>query len=228
MDLERDDARFRSFSAVIHDVGSTTAIDEMLNMIAIRDDQVVVPLFIMNIGLQGSAIGESAQDLDLGSIVLVHDMGAEAAFGENTPPSFLIENSAVGLAGLEISLITADDKLFDIDEGGTVLDPRIPVENAVAESQFKVVDHAVGPDEEGVVFERIFGGGISGEVAILDLPMVGQARPTGEIFAVEENLSTDVGTGLGAGGEFTTSDRHRGETSRGGDEESDNTGMHVA
>ncbi len=66
VDLKGDDAFFRCLGGVVSDVGGELAVDEMLHVVALGDDFVIVPVVLIDCGLDFFAVAGRASDFDLG------------------------------------------------------------------------------------------------------------------------------------------------------------------
>ena len=71
MNLEGDDAFFRCLGGVVGDVGGELAVDEMLHVVGLGDDFVIVPVVLIDCGLEIFAVAGGASDFDLGIYVLL-------------------------------------------------------------------------------------------------------------------------------------------------------------
>lgn len=170
-------------SVVVGDVDRLLAVDEMLQMIAAGDDRVVVPVFLFDGLLQLGRVADGTGGLRL---VVAADRGLLAALSQNAAAALLVENARIGVAGLEIALVTTDDVIAQV--GAAVLDAGVSADNAVREPQLEIVDLTLTPDNERVSLGRIFGGRAAGNGAVLDRPELCVAVPAIELLSVEDRL----------------------------------------
>jgi hypothetical protein len=155
----------------------------MLQMIALGDDHVIVPLLGFDLRLDLVRVAHGTDHLDLrlvriGRIGLDH--GFLAALGQDAAPLFLVQDAAVRLAGFEVGLVAADDRpeialAMDL---APVLNSGIARDDPVGEPQFEVRKIAVGVDQEGVVGQLRVGLGHASDGAVPHRPERRVARPT--------------------------------------------------
>src|SRR4030095_3597252 len=105
-------------------------------------------------------------------------------------PALLVQDAAVGLASLEVSLVAAYDRPEFAGRLNLrpVLNPAVSLLDSVLCRQLEITHSATFPDEEGVMLElRIcLFARLAGDRPILYGPYVWFAVPTGQVFAVEE------------------------------------------
>ena len=131
-------------------------------MIAIRDDVVMVPIFLLNLLLNLSRNTNRTNHLRL---PIFADHCFLTAVGENTPECLPVENSGIRVTGLEVSLVAADDPLapFGVLEAA-VLDAAVAADDLVVETKIEVAGLATVPNDEGVALGRVFLGGLAGAI----------------------------------------------------------------
>src|SRR5439155_7120881 len=149
-------------------------INEMLEVVALSDDHVVVPVFVFNLCLDVFGFAEGTDDFDfvflrVGRIGLDH--GLLPALSQDAAALFFVQNAAVSFARLKVCLITADDwtKWPCAQNFAAILNARVAAKNAISEAQLEVGHSAVGIDKEGVVFDGGIGvgAGLARDGAIL-------------------------------------------------------------
>jgi hypothetical protein len=99
-------------------------------------------------------------------------------------------NPRIGLARFEIRLIPAHDGAV-VTRGkflAAVLDARIPLDDAICQRQLKILQRPVGPNQKGVVLDRILAGGASGDHTVFHGPKVMIAAPSGEVAPIEQRF----------------------------------------
>src|SRR5262249_24880521 len=115
------------------------------------------------------------------------------------------ENAGVAVTGLEIALVAADDPVADV--GAAVLNAGVPADDLVLQTQLKVIELSVAPDDERVPVGLIVVGGAARYRAVGDRPELGIAVPAVEARAVEDEFIT----GLVVGRSHGRSRRQRGD-----------------
>ena len=193
VDLQRERAGLGGFGRLlVDDVHGLLAIDEVLEMIALGDDDVIVPILVLDLRLNLLRVADRAGDFDLGLSSVVLDHGLLPALRENAASAFFVEDAAVGFARLKVRLITADDgaELPGLGHLAAILDAGVALLDAVGKAQLEVSDVAAFPDEERVVVDlgvRITAGDAD-DGAVAHGPELGITIPAGEILAVEQAL----------------------------------------
>ena len=167
---------------VVRDLGHHRAVDLADDLVALGDDAVGVPIVLLDDLGEFGGIAEAAGDL--GFAVFIDD-GLFSALGEDTAESLAVVRPGPLSGGVDVGLVTADGVGF-VEGETTDLESGIPAENAVFGDEFEVVELAIGPLQEGVVGDRTFGAGLTGDGAILDPPEFGIPFPAGECRPIEE------------------------------------------
>ena len=121
------------------------AVDEVAEVVARRDDEVLVPL--ADIDLHGVVFAEVPE----GAVGVEHDVVAVEA--EDAAASFLVGHAGVLDGGVDVALIAGDDPRSDLGQlTAAILDAAVIVANdADGGTQFEVLHLAAAPDEEAVV-----------------------------------------------------------------------------
>ena len=197
--LERKDPIHCAFGfALVGDVDGLFAVDELLEMIALGDDDIFVPVALFERGLDFIGAADRAGHLFL-AIFIQNDFFA--ASREDAAHPLFIENTGVGRSGFHIGLIATDDPTFWIQNFAAILDSGIGetfgIEGLDFEgaAEFEIADGIVGPDQESVVFDGVLLAGLANDCAVLDRPKIGVAIPAGEVFAVEDGSEAFFGGG---------------------------------
>lgn len=172
---------------VIGDIDGFQAIDEVLEVVAVGDNAVFVPVFLFDGFLDFGGVADGAGDFDFEFAVVANEFCGLSALSEDTAEGFAVEDSGVGGACFEVGLVAADAP-FPGEFEATVLDTGVSADHAVFEFEFEVIDFATAPDDEGIGIEFDLIGGPAGDCALLDAPDTWIAVPAVEGFAVEEFL----------------------------------------
>src|SRR5260370_18663344 len=116
VELQREDAGLGGLGFLLVDhIDGRFAVDEMLEVIAFGDDDVIVPVILVDGGLDFLRVAQRADDLDFGLAVRCLDDRLLAALREDAAPalSLLVENAGISGADFEIVMITVvDDVAF--------------------------------------------------------------------------------------------------------------------
>ena len=97
-------------------------------------------------------------------------------------------------AGFHVRLITGHHPIGRFDDLAAILDAGIGKAMLVTgldskgAAQFKVVHHAVGPDEEGIFLRGMLVRCLAGNGAVLDRPQFGNAAPARESLPLKMDL----------------------------------------
>ena len=164
----------------------------------------------MDAGLEFLGVGELAHHGDLSFATLVSDNRALTALGQNATATLFIEDAAVGLAGLEIRLVSAHHELVGVHQLAAVLNAGVAVEDTILQAQLEIGHRAIGPDQEGVSSNRMIPVSGARDEPFLHGPQVGTPRPAGERLAVEDRniaLGLRIFDGGLAAGESQGGDR---------------------
>src|SRR5262249_28071023 len=108
--------------------------------------------------------------------------------------AFFVQNAGIAWAGFHVGLITADDPVSWVQHFAAILDAGVGEAFSIARhktertTQFKVADHAVGPDQEGVSAGRILRRGLPCNSPVFYAPQLWIAIPPTEVFPVKETL----------------------------------------
>src|SRR5687767_12746296 len=106
MRLQRQHAGFCGLGGnFVGHVHSQFTVDVMLQVIPLGNNNVVVPILVLDGSLDFIGITHGADDFNFGFVPLGLDDGFLAALRENAPPLLFVENTAVGLAGFKVRLI---------------------------------------------------------------------------------------------------------------------------
>ena len=196
MELDGEEAFQRAFLLVVIDeFGGGLAVDEVAEVVAFRDDDVLIPL--ANIDLHGCVLAE----LPEAAVGIEHDVFAVEA--EDAATLFLIGHAGVLDGGMDVALVAGDDPRGDLRQlAAAILDAAVVVaDDADGGAQLEVIHFAAAPDEEAVVCHG-FGRGIgAGDEPVFDLPEFRVAIPAGEVAAVEERGEGVVSGESGCGEE---------------------------
>lgn len=187
VELDGDQAFQRAFVGVVVDeFGGGLAVDEVLEAVPLRDDDVFVPL--AHIDLHGRVLAE----LPEGAIGVEEDVFAVQA--EDAATAFLIRHAGVLDGGMDVALVASDDPRGHVLQLATaILDAAVVIpDDADGGTKLEVLHRAAAPDEEAVVRHGLRRGIRADDDAILDLPKLRIAVPAGEIFAVEERREAIV------------------------------------
>jgi len=195
---------------VVGDLGHHRAVDLADDLVALGDDPVGVPIVLLDDLGEFGGIAEAAGDL--GFAVFIDD-GLFSALGEDSAESLAVVRPGPLSGGVDVGLVTADGVGF-VEGEAADLESGIPAENAVFGNEFEVVELAIGPFQEGVVGDRTFGGGLTGDGAILDPPEFGIPFPTGECRPIEEREEFVVRSLSPAGQEPPSPGRRGGKARR--------------
>src|SRR5262245_33539207 len=108
----------------------------MLEVIAVGDDHVIVPILVFDLSLDVFGLAERTNDFDLvlhwiGGIGLDHRF--LSALGEDASTAFFVQDTAVGFASLEVSLVSGDDgaELALFNHPAPILNPGVAVDDAI-------------------------------------------------------------------------------------------------
>ena len=182
------------------------AVDEVRDLRALGHDPVFVPIGWLDDLLQVFTDADFFRRLLL---AVGGDRHPLPPLGQNAAPLLLIENARVGGAGVDIGLIAADDKIAVIF--AAVLHAAVAAGDPVFQPQFKVVERALPPDEEGVSLGRILGRRLPDDGAILHRPELRLPLPALQACAVEDRHEAGISRRrLGRGGGAETTDCHQG------------------
>jgi len=108
VELEADEASFRADGGVVGDIDGLLAVDEMLEVAALGDDYILVPVGGLDGRLDFIGLSDSTGDFDvwIPGIGPVGDDNFLAALGEDAAAFFLVEDAAVNVADLEVGLVS--------------------------------------------------------------------------------------------------------------------------
>ena len=201
MELKREDAGhdLLLLVLVLH-VHGLVAVDEVLEVAALGDDDVFVPLALLDAGLDFSGGFLCLAD-DFLFAFLVPDHLLAALGHDATRHLLLVKDAGVGGADLEVRLVAADNEVAEVL--AAILDAGVArvAGEPVGEAQLEVADElllvAVLGDEEVVALGGIFLGRGAGDGAVLDGPMLLAAFPAGEGLAVEQGFEARLIGGEG-------------------------------
>src|SRR5262245_65093700 len=108
----------------------------MLEVIAVSDDDVILPILVFDLGLDVFGLAERTNDFDLvfhgiGGIGLNHRF--LSALGEDASTALFVQDAAVGFASLEVSLVSGDDRaeLALFNHLAPILNPGIAIDDAI-------------------------------------------------------------------------------------------------
>ncbi len=172
-------------------------------MIAFGNDLVIVPIVLVDRGLDFFCLTGFAGDFDIGFgwFLSLFDDDLLATFSKDTAPSFFVEDAGIGIAVFEVCLISADNEFFGVDHVATVLDSGVGElfvvtgGHFVFESECEVFGFTVFPDEKRVLGSWIFSSCFCSDGSVLNGPKFHVSVPTGEIFAIKETFFFGVGEG---------------------------------
>src|SRR5262245_60627066 len=108
MGLKCNDARGGGFVLLVVDhFGHQNAIDIVLEVVALGNNSIVVPIFILHFGLQLDGVGEFFDFL----FAVAADCDLLATLGQKGAGFFFVVHAGVFRAGVDIGLIAANDEL---------------------------------------------------------------------------------------------------------------------
>src|SRR5208283_3742844 len=98
-------------------------------VVALRDDDVIVPAALLDRGLDFGGIADGADDLLL---AILADDNLLATLSQDAAHALLVEDAGVARPGFHVRLIAVDDPIGGIDYFAAVLDARVGKPLAVA------------------------------------------------------------------------------------------------
>jgi len=103
MKLQRDDSICTSlFDIFISDINGCDAIDFVNEVIAARDNVVLVPVFFFDLFLNLIRIADGTNDL---GFMIFTDDGFLATQSQNATKAFAVENAGIFITGFKVSLV---------------------------------------------------------------------------------------------------------------------------
>ena len=138
-------------------------------MEAAGGDVVVVPVLLLDPGLDRRAVTQPGHGLDLELAPITNQFDLQAPIGQDAPVGFAVENARVSIPRLEIGLVAADPPavVFSALLETPVLDSRVATDDLVLQLQFEVGRLAPLPDDERVAIGRVCLGRLTGDRPVL-------------------------------------------------------------
>ena len=212
MELESENAvELLALGVFVGAIEDEAIVHEMLDVVALGTDDDVVEF------VDGEEFGEffGGDDVAL-DFLFAFRVPENFLSGEahaTTFAAFFVDESGhvgqfVGVA--DFVLVAADNPFvtgFGGDVPGAILNAGVILTgNAEGKAKFKVFGIAVLPDEKGVSVGTFFLGSFATDNSVNHGPEFGIARPTGQVFAIENDLHI-----IGLGGSFFSCERRNGE-----------------
>ena len=120
MELERDDTgQFPLRDLIVSEFGRDQAIDLQGDLVALGNDVVIVPVFVLDLGLDFFGIADFTDHF---WFVIVANYGFFAALGQDAAKAFAVKDSGIRFARFKIPLIAADHPLVVFHFEAAVLD----------------------------------------------------------------------------------------------------------
>ena len=154
-------------------------------MIALRYNDVVVPILILDRGLNLVRLPDRSHHFGLA--ISAHN-GLFTALCQYAPALFLIDNAGVGFAGLKIGLVAARNPVTQIL--AAILDARVSADNSIGQPEFEVFNCTHSPKQERVSLGWILGCRLASDQSVPYRPEFGIAFPAGEIRTVKQALES--------------------------------------
>jgi hypothetical protein len=145
-------------------------VNEVFEVVALRDDAIVVPVFVFDLRLDLVRLTDRANNSRLA--VFTND-SLLAAIGQNSTETLAVQNSGVSLAGFEVALVPANDPLVVFNFKAAVLNARVAADDLVLQRQLEIADITAAPDDERVAFGRLFGRCLTGDRSVANAPESG-------------------------------------------------------
>ena len=170
---------FAALSALlIDDIDRLFAVDEMLQVIALGDDHVIVPVAFLDGGLMafGSPATPTTSFFPSAWMTTLSDRVAREFRGLFLHTKCLNKFCPC----LHVGLITADDEIFRFQNFAAILNAGIGEALVVVGNELELAMHfeitglAAFPDEKCVFFADFAFGGLAGDCAVFDRPKFGQ------------------------------------------------------
>ena len=212
VELESEDAvELLALGVFVGAIENEAIVHEMLDVVAFGTDDDVVEF------IDGEEFGEFFGGDDgalnfLFAFRVPENFLSGEAHATTFATFFVDESGHVGqLVGVADFVLVATDNPFVTGFGGdvfgAVLNAGVVLTgNAEGKAEFKVFGVAVLPDEKGVSVGTFLLGSFATNDSVNHRPESGIARPTGKVFAVENDLHV-----IGLGGSFFSCERRNGE-----------------
>src|SRR5688572_29671029 len=169
----------RQLRLLVGEVDGLDAIDEVLDVVALGDDDVLVPAVDLEGGADRLGVADGADDVLLP--VLPDGLFADEAHAAALA-AFVVDEAGGFRVDADLRLIAADDPVVlhvpVLDVLRAILDARV-VRRAGAERkpQLEIFDGAALPDDEGVALGRVLRRGLPADDAVLHGPQPRVAVP---------------------------------------------------
>jgi maltooligosyltrehalose trehalohydrolase len=188
VELKSENARLGCFGGlVVHNIHGDAAIDDVGEMIAAGDHDILIPIFFFDDLLDFIAAAHCADDADF---AIGLNPGHLPALRKDATETFFVKNAGESVGRFHISLIPADHEiahvLAAVLDAGVSETGIIVGHDLVREVQLEIPNFAAFPNQEIVALGWIFFSRTASNCSIFNRPMDLSPFPSRKILSVEK------------------------------------------